>query len=144
MHFALLTGYGASAINPYLAFAIINDLVKKAEIQLDFATAQRNYIKAIDKGLLKVMSKMGISTLTSYKGAQLFEALGISEEMSAKYFGNTVSKISGIDMDDLTREIISNHAEAFSDDFDTESPLAHIGQYSFRKDGEQHAWSPRP
>lgn len=142
MHFALLTGYGASAINPYLAFAVINDLVKKAEIQLDFATAQHNYIKAIDKGLLKVMSKMGISTLTSYKGAQLFEALGISEEMSAKYFGNTVSKISGIDIADLTREIISNHAEAFDEDFDTESPLTHIGQYTFRKDGEQHAWSP--
>lgn len=142
MHFALLTGYGASAINPYLAFAVINDLVKKAEIQLDFATAQHNYIKAIDKGLLKVMSKMGISTLTSYKGAQLFEALGISEEMSAKYFGNTVSKISGIDIADLTREIVSNHAEAFDEDFDTESPLTHIGQYTFRKDGEQHAWSP--
>ncbi len=90
MHFALLSGYGASAINPYLAFAVINDLVERQEIQLDYNTAVKNYIKAIDKGLLKVMSKMGISTLTSYKGAQLFEAIGVSEEMSRKYFGNTV------------------------------------------------------
>lgn len=97
MHFALLSGYGASAINPYLAFAVINDLVEKKEIQLDSHTAQKNYIKAIDKGLLKVMSKMGISTITSYKGAQLFEAIGISDDMvknisdilSAKYQGLT-------------------------------------------------------
>lgn len=78
MHFALLSGYGASAINPYLAFAVIDDLVKRHDIQLDFDTASRNYIKAIDKGLLKVMSKMGISTITSYKGAQLFEAIGLA------------------------------------------------------------------
>lgn len=142
MHFALLTGYGASAVNPYLAFAIINDLVDRKEIQMDFETAQKNYIKAVDKGLLKVMSKMGISTLPSYKGAQLFEALGLSEEMANKYFGNTVSKISGIDLEDLTSEIAAIHEEAFSEDFDTEKPLDHIGQYAFRKNGEQHAWSP--
>lgn len=142
MHFALLSGYGASAVNPYLAFAVINDLVERKEIQLDFATAQKNYIKAIDKGLLKVMSKMGISTLTSYKGAQLFEALGLSDELTAKYFGQTISKISGVDIDDLTNEIVSVHSQAFSDDFDTDAPLEHIGQYSFRKDGEQHAWTP--
>lgn len=142
MHFALLSGYGASAINPYLAFAVINDLVEKKEIQLDFHTAQKNYIKAIDKGLLKVMSKMGISTITSYKGAQLFEAIGLSNELADKYFGNTVSKISGVDIDDLSKDILKSHAEAYSVQFDSELPLKHIGQYSFRKDGESHAWTP--
>lgn len=142
MHFALLSGYGASAINPYLAFAVINDLVAKKEIQLDFHTAQKNYIKAIDKGLLKVMSKMGISTITSYKGAQLFEAIGLSDELAGKYFGNTVSKISGVNMVDLSKDILKSHAEAYSVEFDSEIPLKHIGQYSFRKDGESHAWTP--
>lgn len=142
MHFALLSGYGASAVNPYLAFAVIDDLVKRKEIQLDFHTAEKNYIKAIDKGLLKVMSKMGISTITSYKGAQLFEALGISDEMSREYFGNTTTKIGGIDIADLSRDILSSHEVAFSEEFDDKAPLRHIGQYSFRKDGEQHAWNP--
>ncbi len=142
MHFALLSGYGASAINPYLAFAVINDLVERKEVQLDFHTAERNYIKAIDKGLLKVMSKMGISTLTSYKGAQLFEAVGLSNELADKYFGGTVSKISGIGMAELSQDILRAHAEAYSELFDDEQPLRHIGQYSFRKDGESHAWTP--
>ncbi|MCM1094135.1 MAG: glutamate synthase large subunit [Lachnospiraceae bacterium] len=142
MHFALLSGYGASAINPYLAFAVINDLVEKKEIQLDFHTAQKNYIKAVDKGLLKVMSKMGISTITSYKGAQLFEAIGVSDDMIKKYFGHTISKISGIDIDDLSKDILKSHSEAYSGEFDEELPLRHLGQYSFRKDGESHAWTP--
>ena len=142
MHFALLSGYGASAINPYLAFAVIDDLVKRHDIQLDFDTASRNYIKAIDKGLLKVMSKMGISTITSYKGAQLFEAIGLAESVCSEYFGHTVSKIGGVDIRHLAADIIGPHAEAFDEDFDTESPLPFIGQYSFRKDGESHAWNP--
>ena len=142
MHFALLSGYGASAINPYLAFAVINDLVERKEIQLDFHTAEKNYIKAVDKGLLKVMSKRGISSITSYKGAQLFEAIGISDDMSAKYFGNTVSKISGITIEELCNDILKSHGEAYSSDFDDEHPLRHLGQYSFRKDGESHAWTP--
>ncbi len=142
MHFALLSGYGASAINPYLAFAVIDDLVKRREIQLDFNTAMNNYIKAVDKGLLKIMSKMGISTITSYKGAQLFEAIGISQEMIDAYFGNTTSKIGGIDIADLAKEISSSHEIAFSDEFDERLPIEHIGQYAYRKDGESHAWSP--
>ena len=142
MHFALLVGYGASAINPYLAFAVIDDLVKRKEIQLDFTTACRNFIKAVDKGLLKVMSKMGISTLTSYKGAQLFEAIGLSEEICRKYFGDTVSKIGGIGFEALSRDIVSAHSEAYSEEFDPQMPLPFIGQYSYRKDGEQHAWNP--
>ncbi|MGM9803377.1 MAG: glutamate synthase large subunit [Muribaculaceae bacterium] len=142
MHFALLSGYGASAINPYLAFAVIDELVSSHSIQLDFNTAVNNYIKAVDKGLLKIMSKMGISTITSYKGAQLFEAVGISQEMINDYFGQTVSKIGGLDITELAKEIIKNHAKAYSDDFDAEAPLQHFGQYAYRKDGEKHAWNP--
>lgn len=142
MHFALLSGYGASAINPYLAFAVIDDLVKHHDIQLDFNTAAKNYIKAVDKGLLKVMSKMGISTIPSYKGAQLFEAVGLSEELCKEYFGNTVSKISGVGLEELYNDIAKAHSEAFSEDFDKEIPLPFIGQYAFRKDGESHAWNP--
>ncbi len=142
MHFALLSGYGASAVNPYLAFAVINDLVERKELQLDFHTAEKNFIKAVDKGLLKVMSKMGISTLTSYKGAQLFEAIGISEELTRRYFGSTVSKIGGIDLADLTHEILATHTAAYTKESDSDEPLRHIGQYAFRKDGESHAWTP--
>ncbi|MCH4156508.1 MAG: glutamate synthase large subunit [Muribaculaceae bacterium] len=142
MHFALLSGYGASAVNPYLAFAVIDDLVKRKEIQFDFNTAMNNYIKAVDKGLLKIMSKMGIATITSYKGAQLFEAVGISEEMIKAYFGNTVSKIGGITVADLAKDILKSHEEAYSEDFDTVAPLIHRGILSYRKDGEYHSWNP--
>lgn len=140
MHFALLSGYGASAVNPYLAFAVINDLVENKEIQLDFATAQKHYIKAVDKGLLKIMSKMGISTLTSYKGAQLFEAVGIDRSLSEAYLGNTESKIGGITLEDLARTIGARVAPPVYEELD--APLAHRGIYSFRKDGELHAWNP--
>lgn len=142
MHFALLSGYGASAVNPYLSFAIIDSLVKNHDIQLDFNTAAKNYIKAVDKGLLKVMSKMGISTITSYKGAQLFEAVGISDELINAYFGNTTSKIGGIDTIDLANDIINAHSKAYDEEFDEDAPIQHIGAYSFRKDGERHAWNP--
>lgn len=142
MHFALLSGYGASAVNPYLAFAVINEVIKSREVQLDYTTAEKNYIKAIDKGLLKVMSKMGISTITSYKGAQLFEAIGLSDDLTKTYFGNTASKIGGIDMADLTRDILASHAAAFDPDADLDTPMRHLGMYSFRKDGESHAWNP--
>ena len=142
MHFALLSGYGASAINPYLAFAIIDDLVNQKEIQLDFNTAMKNYIKAIDKGLLKIMSKMGIATITSYKGAQLFEAIGLSQSLIDAYFGNTVSKIGGIDIFDLAKDILASHSEAWSDCFDDRLPISNLGMYAFRKTGELHAWNP--
>ncbi len=142
MHFALLVGYGASAINPYLAFAVIDDMVKRHEIQLDFDTASRNFIKAVDKGLLKVMSKMGISTLTSYKGAELFEAVGLSEDLCGRYFGHTASRISGVGLEGIAAGITAAHDEAFSEDFDEEDPLPFTGHYSYRKDGERHAWNP--
>lgn len=142
MHFALLSGYGASAVNPYLAFAVIDQLIDTGEIQLDHQTAHKHYIKAIDKGLLKIISKMGISTLTSYKGAQLFEAVGISNEVTSRYFGGTTSKIGGLKLSDLTEDISRNHRYAYSDEFDLGRPIEHIGQFSFRKDGELHAWNP--
>ncbi len=142
MHFALLSGYGASAINPYLAFAVIDDLVKRKEIQFDFNTAMKNYIKAVDKGLLKIMSKMGIATITSYKGAQLFEAIGLSQSLIDAYFGKTVSKIGGVDITDLANEILASHTKAWSEGFDDRLPLNNLGMYAFRKTGELHAWNP--
>ncbi|MDE6549850.1 MAG: glutamate synthase large subunit, partial [Muribaculaceae bacterium] len=142
MHFALLVGYGASAINPYMALAVIEKMVADKKIQLDFDTASRHYIEAVDKGLLKIMSKMGISTLTSYKGAQLFEALGLSDKICRRYFGDTPSKISGLGLKSITEDILDAHREAWSGDFDETAPLPNNGRYSFRKEGETHAWNP--
>ena len=143
MHFALLVGYGASAINPYLAFAVINEMVERKEVQLNFHTASAHFIKAVDAGLLKVMSKMGISTLTSYKGAGLFEAMGLSEEVCAKFFGSTVTTVGGRSLKDLAREVLEAHSTAFDGTFDTESDLPFIGHYNWKKNGELHAWNPK-
>ncbi|MDR0430387.1 MAG: glutamate synthase large subunit [Tannerellaceae bacterium] len=140
MHAALLLGYGASAINPYMSFAIIKDLVNRQEIQLNYETARKHYIKAIGKGLFKIMSKMGISTIRSYRGAKLFEAIGLSEEITSKYFGGTTSKVGGVRLEEITTDVLAMHAKAFG------KPLAeileHKGIYSFRKDGEKHSWNP--
>jgi glutamate synthase (NADPH/NADH) large chain len=141
MHAALLLGYGASAVNPYMAFAIIKDLVEKQEIQLNYETARKNYIKALCKGLFKVMSKMGISTIRSYRGAKLFEAVGLSRELVNAYFGGTTSNIGGIRLEELTEDAIAMHNEAY-DNRTPDDLLGHKGIYSFRKDGEQHAWNP--
>ena len=141
MHFALLLGYGASAINPYLAFGVLDDLVKTKKIYLDFQTAEKNYIKAIDKGLLKIMSKMGISTLRSYRGAKIFEAIGVSSKITNLYFGGTVSKIEGIDLQDIAKETIEAHHKSFEPDLSSQI-LENIGQYAYRKNGERHAWNP--
>ena len=142
MHFALLLGYGASAVNPYMAFAIIDNLVKQKEVSLDYHTAEHNYIKAINKGLLKVMSKMGIATLRSYRGAKLFEAVGISSSLIDRYFSGTTSKIEGIDMQDIYDETVKAHKQAFQSDIDDETMLQNLGFYSYRKSGEYHAWNP--
>lgn len=142
MHFALLSGYGASAVNPYLAFAVIDDMVKNHDVQLDFGTASSNYVKAIDSGLLKVMSKMGISTITSYKGAQLFEAVGLGRDVCEKYFGTTESQLDGAGIDRLADDIMKAHSEAFAEEFDTEADLPFTGHLSFKKGGESHAWNP--
>ena len=140
MHAALLLGYGASAINPYMAFAILDDLVDKQEIQLNYETAEKNYVKAICKGLFKVMSKMGISTIRSYRGAKLFEAIGLSRDLADTYFGGTTSNIGGIRLEEIAADAIAMHNDAFS--HPTDSLLEHKGIYSFRKDGEKHAWNP--
>ena len=140
MHAALLLGYGASAINPYMAFAILDDLVDRQEIQLNYETAEKNYVKAICKGLFKVMSKMGISTIRSYRGAKLFEAIGLSRDLADTYFGGTTSNIGGIRLEEIAADAIAMHNDAFS--HPTDSLLEHKGIYSFRKDGEKHAWNP--
>jgi len=140
MHAALLLGFGASAINPYMTFAILDELVAKQEIQLDYATAEKNYIKSICKGLFKIMSKMGISTIRSYRGAKIFEAVGLSQELSDAYFGGINSTVGGIHLDEIAADAIKLHAEGFeTNELDI---LKNKGIYSFRKDGEQHAWNP--
>lgn len=140
MHAALLLGYGASAINPYMSFAIIKDLVDKQEIQLNYETARKHYIKAIGKGLFKIMSKMGISTIRSYRGAKLFEAVGLSEEISRKYFGNTTSKTGGIRLEEIAADVLFMHHNAFY--IPSGEMLDYKGIYSYRKDGEKHSWNP--
>ena len=134
MHAALLLGFGASALNPYMAFAVIDKLVAKKEIQLDYATAEKKYIKSICKGLFKIMSKMGISTIRSYRGAKIFEAVGLSEELSNAYFGGLRSTIGGIRLDEVARDA------GFAAQVD--GLLPNNGLYAFRKDGEKHAWNP--
>ncbi|WP_350004991.1 glutamate synthase central domain-containing protein, partial [Phocaeicola dorei] len=106
MHAALLLGYGASAINPYMAFAILDELVRKGDVQMNYETAEKNYIKAICKGLFKIMSKMGISTIRSYRGAKIFEAVGVSEELLRSYFGTQTSSIGGIRLEEVAKDAI--------------------------------------
>ncbi|MCU0473231.1 MAG: glutamate synthase large subunit [Bacteroidales bacterium] len=140
MHFALLFGYGASIINPYLSFAIIDRLVKEKAIQLDYQKAEENYITSINKGILKIMSKMGISTLRSYRSSQIFEAVGIHQDVIGKYFAGTTSRIGGIGMHEIAEEILIPHKRAFIEE--PESEILTEGFYSYRKYGEHHAWNP--
>ena len=134
MHAALLLGYGASALCPYMTYAILDDLVKRGKIQEDYATAEAHYIKAVDKGLKKIMSKMGISTIRSYRGAKIFESIGLGEDLLRRYFGTEVSTVGGIGL----KEIARNSAL-----FALHSPLLkNHGQFSWRKDGIKHAWTP--
>ncbi len=140
-HFALLFGYGASVINPYMAFAVIDRLVKEKQVQLDYQRAEENYMKAVNKGLLKILSKMGISTLRSYRAAQIFEAVGLNEKLINKYFEGTPSRIGGIDINQLAKEAMLSHSEAFG--MECERRLIHsAGTYYYRKGGEHHAWNP--
>lgn len=142
MHFALLFGFGANAVNPYLVFGVLADKVKTGDIQLDFDTAKKNYIKSINKGLLKVLSKMGNSTLRSYRGAHIFEAIGISSEVLNAYFKDISSKIEGIDMEDITNEVLQPFYEAFHENGNDEFYLKNWGIYAYRNNGEYHAWNP--
>ncbi len=141
MHFALLFGYGASAINPYLAFGVLDNLVKEHSIQSDYHTAEQHYIKAINKGILKVLSKMGISTLRSYRAAQIFEIIGIHENVVNKYFAGTDSRIGGIGMEEIATEALLPHKEGFIDNKEN-GMLSNFGFYHFRKTGEKHSWNP--
>ena len=141
MHAALLLGYGASAICPYMTFAVLDDLVKKHKIQEDYATAEAHYIKAVDKGLKKIMSKMGISTIRSYRGAKIFESIGLSEDLLKRYFGTEVSTIGGIGLKEIARDAIRLHDEAFKP-AEINEFLPNNGQFSWRKDGILHAWNP--
>ena len=132
MHAALLLGYGASALCPYMTFAILDDLVKRHKIQEDYATAEANYIKAVKKGLFKIMAKMGISTIRSYRGAKIFESIGLSESLLKNYFGTNVSTIGGIGLKEIAKDAIRMQS-----DF-----LPNLGQFHYRKDGIKHAWNP--
>lgn len=142
MHAALLLGYGASAINPYMAFAVLDDLVKRGEVQMNYETAEKNYIKAICKGLYKVMSKMGISTIRSYRGAKIFEAVGLSESVLKNYFGTEISTIGGAGLKEIAQDYLFFHDDGFCHTHEQEDLLPYIGQFSYRKGGEQHAWNP--
>ena len=141
MHAALLLGYGASALCPYMTFAILDDLVKRGKIQEEYATAEKNYIKAVDKGLKKIMSKMGISTIRSYRGAKIFESIGLSEDLLRRYFGTEVSTIGGIGLKEIARDAIRLHDKGRCDTA-TNAKLKNEGQFSWRKDGIKHAWNP--
>ena len=141
MHAALLLGYGASALCPYMTFAILDDLVKRHKIQEDYATAEANYIKAVKKGLFKIMAKMGISTIRSYRGAKIFESIGLSDSLLRSYFGTTSSTIGGIGLETIARDAIRLHDKAYSDEAPTDF-LPNLGQFNYRKDGIKHAWNP--
>jgi glutamate synthase (ferredoxin) len=142
-HFSLLIGYGAGAINPYLAFETLDDMIRQGDLAgIEYDQAVKNYVKSIGKGVMKVMSKMGISTAQSYCGAQIFEAIGLGKDVIDKYFTWTSSRISGAGLDVIAAEVKSRHERAFP-----ERPLnGHVldvgGHYQWRKDGEHHLFSP--
>ncbi|MDD4890172.1 MAG: glutamate synthase large subunit, partial [Phycisphaerae bacterium] len=144
MHFCLLVGYGSKAINPYLAFEAIHEMRRHGDLpgELESEELVDNYINAIKKGLLKTMSKMGISTLRSYHGAQLFEAIGLNRELIDNYFRGTSSRIEGIGLEELARETIARHKAAFRPRPPGELPLDFGGDYHYRVDGESHLWNP--
>ena len=144
MHYSLLIGYGASAINPYLAVETLEDMAKKGELpnNTTFAAALKNYKKAVNKGLLKVCSKMGISTLQSYRGAQVFEAIGLNKALVEQYFTGTASRIEGIGLDVIAKEAIAKHEFAFRAVSDFETELVTGGQYQYRVSGEYHLYNP--
>ena len=144
MHAALLLGYGASALCPYMTFAILDDLVKRHKIQEDYATAEANYIKAVKKGLFKIMAKMGISTIRSYRGAKIFESIGLSESLLKTYFGTGVSTIGGIGLEKIAHDAVAMHKAAMTGDDGATNTLflKNQGQFHWRKDGIRHAWNP--
>ncbi len=142
-HFALLIGYGCGAINPYLAFETIKDMIDQhLLVNVDFKTACKNFIKSATKGVTKVASKIGISTIQSYRGAQIFEAVGLNHSLINKYFTRTASRIEGADLEVIAKEAIARHSHAFPDRPASGNTLDVGGDYQWRKDGEAHLFSP--
>ena len=144
--FALLLGYGAAAINPYLAFDSIEEMVAAGELgDLSYSEAVRNYIKATGKGILKVMSKMGISTVASYNGAQIFEAIGLGDELVDEYFTGTVSRLGGIGLDEIADEVRRRHVRAHPKRAEelVHRELDYGGEYQWRREGEYHLFNPK-
>jgi len=144
-HFATLIGYGASAINPYLMFESLGELVREGKVNGvdDVEVAERNVVKGIAKGLLKTISKMGISTIQSYNGAQIFEAVGLAPDLVERCFTGTASRIGGIGLDVLARETLDKHAHAWAGGTPSQDILPVGGIYAWRRDGEHHMWNPR-
>ncbi|MGO9191978.1 MAG: glutamate synthase large subunit [Streptosporangiaceae bacterium] len=142
-HFACLAGYGAEAINPYLAFETLTAMAKDLPEEVDAHEFVKRYIKAIDKGLLKVMSKMGISTYQSYCGAQIFDAVGLSKAFVDKFFFGTATRIEGAGLCDIAEETARRHAEAFGESPVLRTTLDVGGEYAFRLRGEAHCWTPQ-
>jgi glutamate synthase (NADPH/NADH) large chain len=141
-HFCVLAGYGAEAINPYVAFETLEEIRLRQELPLSTYEVQKNYIKAVGKGILKVMSKMGISTYQSYCGAQIFDAVGLSSEFIGKYFTGTATTIEGVGLAQIAEETVRRHAEAFGDNPIYRNMLDVGGIYGYRIRGEDHAWTP--
>lgn len=141
-HFALLFGFGADCVNPYLAYETIEYLVAEKQVSLDIKKALKNYNKALTDGLLKILSKMGISTLRSYRGAQIFEALGLADEFINKYFTGTVSRIAGVNLGGIADETIERHRDAYPERGSEISYLDSGGVYQWKKEGESHLWNP--
>ncbi len=143
MHYALLVGYGAGAVNPYLAIETIEDLIATGQLKnVDASAGGDHYLKAANKGILKVMTKMGISTLQSYRGAQIFEAIGLNRELIDKYFTWTASRIEGIGLEAIASETAARHAHAFEVMPELDGDLDVGGQYQWRRRGEFHMYNP--
>ena len=142
-HFALLFGYGASAINPYMVNEIIIHQATEGNIALEANVAIENFNKAIAKGIIKVMNKIGISTLHSYRGSQIFEALGLSEKFINRFFCNTATRIEGIGLYEIEKEISSRHSKAYVHESNLGLPLEIGGDYRWRRDGEAHVVNPQ-
>src|SRR6516162_7281202 len=142
-HFCVLAGYGAEAINPYLAFATIEQLRVENDLPLDAEQVQKNYIKAVGKGILKVISKMGISTYQSYCGAQIFDAVGLASDFVENYFTGTATTIEGVGLREIAREAVERHKNAYGDNPIYRDMLDVGGDYAFRLRGEDHAWTPQ-
>ena len=138
-HFAVLLGYGACAVNPYLAHETIREMTESGVLEKDYYAAVQDYDTAIMDGIVKIASKMGISTIRSYQGAQIFEAVGISKDVIDKYFTNTVSRVGGITLKDIEEEMDSLHSSAFDPlGLETDLTLSSIGRHNFRSKGDHH------